>query len=94
VRAAREVGGHIVYSSVTNLMRCDGCSRPLINFDFGRSGIGGSGNMASTGTSNNGGGGSSAGGDASMSSVGSSGGANMNSGSSSGGANMTDRKQD
>jgi hypothetical protein len=94
VRAAREVGGHIVYSSVTNLMRCDGCSRPLINFDFGRSGIGGSGNMNSSGSNNSGGGSSSSDGGASMTSVGSSGGANMNSGSSSGGANMTDRKQD
>jgi hypothetical protein len=34
VRAARNVGGHIVYSSVTNMVRCDSCSRPLINFDF------------------------------------------------------------
>ena len=33
VRAARDVGGHIVYSSVTNLVRCENCSRPLLNFD-------------------------------------------------------------
>lgn len=60
VRAARNVGGHIVYSSVTNMVRCENCSRPLMSVDFaGRagedsprsSGSGGSGTSDSGGSS-------------------------------------------
>ena len=53
VRAARDAGGQIVYSSVTNLVRCDGCNRPLINFDFFGRGVYGSGNNSTSGGSNN-----------------------------------------
>lgn len=35
VRAARSVGGEIVYSSVTNMVRCQDCQRPLMKADFG-----------------------------------------------------------
>ncbi len=34
VKAARSVGGHIVYSSVTNQIRCEDCSRPLIRMEL------------------------------------------------------------
>jgi hypothetical protein len=98
VKAAREMGGHIVYSSVTNLVRCESCSRPLINFDlFARTG--GSGNTSIGGGSSNGnsgGNGSTAGGSsggASMSGV-AAGGASGGGGAPMAGLVSGDRKQD
>jgi hypothetical protein len=53
VKAARAVGGHIVYSSVTNLVRCESCSRPLVNLEVRSDGsMWGSPGTGSPGTTN------------------------------------------
>jgi hypothetical protein len=64
VRAARSVGGHIVYSSVTNKVSCEDCSRPLTRLvpEFGpwRDGMAPYAGQNSSTSSSDGGGGAAA----------------------------------
>lgn len=70
VRAARNLGGTIVYSSVTNMVRCESCMRPMTSFNLLANQFGDGGRGDSSGSNNSGNSSSSSSGGASSSGVG------------------------